>query len=106
MPSSGGKTCADRKSTRLNSSHTIISYAVFCLKKKKTRCRPAKRFTHTPYSVLRGSGQCPVPGSQVEGKRDQRYRTDDDAVPGEFFFFLMTGPPQNSPFSPHRPLSR
>src|SRR3954464_15077413 len=26
---------SDRKSTRLNSSHTIISYAVFCLKKKK-----------------------------------------------------------------------
>src|SRR5438034_5786470 len=31
----------DRKSTRLNSSHTVISYAVFCLKKKKTlRRRP------------------------------------------------------------------
>src|SRR5438132_6683243 len=27
----------DRKSTRLNSSHTVISYAVFCLKKKKDR---------------------------------------------------------------------
>src|SRR5438034_4372630 len=27
----------DRKSTRLNSSHTVISYAVFCLKKKKKR---------------------------------------------------------------------
>src|SRR5258708_23206453 len=27
--------CPDRKSTRLNSSHQIISYAVFCLKKKK-----------------------------------------------------------------------
>src|SRR5258708_31637108 len=27
----------DRKSTRLNSSHQIISYAVFCLKKKKTK---------------------------------------------------------------------
>ena len=27
---------ADRKSTRLNSSHQIISYAVFCLKKKTT----------------------------------------------------------------------
>src|SRR3990170_6431392 len=27
--------CQDRKSTRLNSSHQIISYAVFCLKKKK-----------------------------------------------------------------------
>src|SRR3954462_10259195 len=36
MPSSGVQTCAlDRKSTRLNSSHTIISYAVFCLKKKR-----------------------------------------------------------------------
>src|SRR5438132_5915914 len=30
----------DRKSTRLNSSHTVISYAVFCLKKKKQKCRP------------------------------------------------------------------
>src|SRR2546422_9988800 len=29
---------ADRKSTRLNSSHGYISYAVFCLKKKKERC--------------------------------------------------------------------
>src|SRR5947207_7667613 len=29
----------DRKSTRLNSSHTVISYAVFCLKKKKNRIR-------------------------------------------------------------------
>src|SRR5947207_6270478 len=28
---------ADRKSTRLNSSHTVISYAVFCLKKKKNK---------------------------------------------------------------------
>src|SRR5260221_5487891 len=27
----------DRKSTRLNSSHTVISYAVFCLKKEKIR---------------------------------------------------------------------
>src|SRR2546426_6350167 len=27
--------CPDRKSTRLNSSHLVISYAVFCLKKKK-----------------------------------------------------------------------
>src|SRR5256885_8194299 len=29
----------DRKSTRLNSSHLVISYAVFCLKKKKTTVR-------------------------------------------------------------------
>src|SRR5438034_5664799 len=32
---SPSKRCADRKSTRLNSSHTVTSYAVFCLKKKK-----------------------------------------------------------------------
>src|SRR2546430_13696086 len=31
----------DRKSTRLNSSHSQISYAVFCLKKKKTYVAPA-----------------------------------------------------------------
>src|SRR5438034_6187542 len=33
---SPGSNVRDRKSTRLNSSHTVISYAVFCLKKKKT----------------------------------------------------------------------
>src|SRR5256885_9382977 len=32
-------TCRDRKSTRLNSSHLVISYAVFCLKKKKREDR-------------------------------------------------------------------
>src|SRR5260221_10296003 len=37
-----GETEIDRKSTRLNSSHTVISYAVFCLKKKKQRSRHAK----------------------------------------------------------------
>src|SRR5256885_3448825 len=31
-----GNCQLDRKSTRLNSSHLVISYAVFCLKKKKT----------------------------------------------------------------------
>src|SRR5256885_11179573 len=31
----------DRKSTRLNSSHLVISYAVFCLKKKKKNILPA-----------------------------------------------------------------
>src|SRR3712207_7993439 len=34
-----GETLADRKSTRLNSSHANISYAVFCLKKKKKKKR-------------------------------------------------------------------
>src|SRR3712207_7072257 len=38
----------DRKSTRLNSSHANISYAVFCLKKKKTRPTPRARETTAP----------------------------------------------------------
>src|SRR2546427_478175 len=37
MPDSVPSMGVDRKSTRLNSSHSQISYAVFCLKKKKTR---------------------------------------------------------------------
>src|SRR2546430_15340967 len=36
-PSIRTATCQDRKSTRLNSSHSQISYAVFCLKKKKNK---------------------------------------------------------------------
>src|SRR5256885_9066680 len=37
----------DRKSTRLNSSHLVISYAVFCLKKKKDEFLPYSR-PHSP----------------------------------------------------------
>src|SRR5438132_9224250 len=39
---------ADRKSTRLNSSHTVISYAVFCLKKKTTTSRSIEGFQGPP----------------------------------------------------------
>src|SRR5258708_31144951 len=38
-----GCRIGDRKSTRLNSSHQIISYAVFCLKKKKNNKTPLIR---------------------------------------------------------------
>src|SRR2546429_1445293 len=59
----------DRKSTRLNSSHGYISYAVFCLKKKKIqRCNSHRRgdrvgSAHSPISFarsaqLRKSGDC------------------------------------------------
>src|SRR5437762_8019786 len=48
----GGATPAlaatDRKSTRLNSSHRCISYAVFCLKKKKKTIRKTKHHHTTP----------------------------------------------------------
>src|SRR5256885_12884596 len=46
----------DRKSTRLNSSHLVISYAVFCLKKKNqrqvsTRCIHASTDVHRQHSL-------------------------------------------------------
>src|SRR5437762_3684432 len=44
---------ADRKSTRLNSSHRCISYAVFCLKKKK-------KDDHSEYTAEQGLTGCPV----------------------------------------------
>src|SRR5438270_10244162 len=63
---SGHRRCsptspADRKSTRLNSSHSQISYAVFCLKKKKTQAQhllaqPAPRhlliFAHASLNLV------------------------------------------------------
>src|SRR5207244_8853423 len=55
-PAAGGdahRLERDRKSTRLNSSHQIISYAVFCLKKKKksTRADHTPRASETPTTV-------------------------------------------------------
>src|SRR3712207_8841243 len=44
-----GPGAADRKSTRLNSSHANISYAVFCLKKKKTQ---PHSLLHSIYTIL------------------------------------------------------
>src|SRR5256885_2471037 len=60
----------DRKSTRLNSSHLVISYAVFCLKKKKKY--HIKVHSTSPESeqqgrVLRLTGQAPHPGSHAHG---------------------------------------
>src|SRR5476651_2758553 len=47
LPALLEKIQADRKSTRLNSSHANISYAVFCLKKKKKQNKTADLWTKT-----------------------------------------------------------
>src|SRR3954463_16309484 len=75
---------SDRKSTRLNSSHTIISYAVFCLKKKNDRHRSC-------------------PGAAREFRRctsDARSRPSDAFL----FFFNDAGPPEIYPLPLHDPL--
>src|SRR4051795_13778682 len=51
---------ADRKSTRLNSSHTLISYAVFCLQKKHNRRRTG---------LARGEGDRACDGRRREATR-------------------------------------
>src|SRR2546430_6653541 len=57
----------DRKSTRLNSSHSQISYAVFCLKKKKTRLSPVYAIQGLRVGVLSVA--------QVLDSSVSRYRT-------------------------------
>src|SRR3954462_14503476 len=94
----------DRKSTRLNSSHTIISYAVFCLKKKTQH----NRGHHT---ALEGDVWCaragwtsehdPVPHTRRTSRRDHRYAMDIYCL---FFFFNKRAPPEIYPLSLHDPL--
>src|SRR3712207_7798598 len=52
-----GAALEDRKSTRLNSSHANISYAVFCLKKKKTTTVGRANQSHILLLVAPGDGQ-------------------------------------------------
>src|SRR5256885_5211071 len=51
----------DRKSTRLNSSHLVISYAVFCLKKKKTLSPIGPVETRGVPGTLHSEGMCVLP---------------------------------------------
>src|SRR2546430_13328585 len=51
----------DRKSTRLNSSHSQISYAVFCLKKKKKNNKPRPLMSYT-----RGQKKCEACTSTID----------------------------------------
>src|SRR3954464_1696020 len=95
---------SDRKSTRLNSSHTIISYAVFCLKKKNdpSQARDA--------GVLGGLRR---PPAQRGGRLRRRARTAGERTKGGramdrtlIFFFLMIGRPPNFTLFPYPTLSR
>src|ERR1022692_4689017 len=94
---------ADRKSTRLNSSHLVISYAVFCLKKK--RCRPTVGLEAVlPPGTHRA-------GREPDGRR-RLYRfphavgLEPVLQPGTppFFFFKNARPPEFYPLPHPRPL--
>src|SRR3989442_6285083 len=56
----------DRKSTRLNSSHVRISYAVFCLKKKQSRRNTDSNDERAPRENVSLLGASAVPGGDAE----------------------------------------
>src|SRR5437667_4205880 len=64
----------DRKSTRLNSSHITISYAVFCLK-KKTNDNTLGRRSSRAMAALASSISSSLPASSAEIKQAQIYDT-------------------------------
>src|SRR3712207_5368400 len=77
------RSVADRKSTRLNSSHANISYAVFCLKKKKHQIdsvfflmiRRPPRSTLFPYTTLFRSGDFDATFDLRQREADEFYGT-------------------------------
>src|ERR1035438_2646408 len=102
----GAAACSvrDRKSTRLNSSHLGISYAVFCLKKKKhttrvERARGTGRRGHLGGRAAAHAGAFGVDEGPVRVKAPPRYVTKRI-----FFFFLNNrAPPNIPPFPPPPP---
>src|SRR3954467_13162079 len=95
----------DRKSTRLNSSHTIISYAVFCLKKTKTHtARGARARPHPPLD--------PAPQAQPARARAQARvgvvglgLSAASRLGVGVLFFLRSRRPRRSPFFPSTPFA-
>src|ERR1039457_920136 len=95
----------DRKSTRLNSSHLVISYAVFCLKKNNSHARnshPLSRRAPSPATTR------PQRAAQAaEGAPDEGLGADEPPKTSAtcFFFFKSPGAPPNFPLFPTAPLS-
>src|SRR6202040_1901365 len=93
----------DRKSTRLNSSHPSISYAVFCLKKKGTTVEEMDSGRECEGGLARDTDRTP-PRRCSPQRRRSTTRLAPARVPSTFFFFLMDrAPPNFPPFPLHRP---
>src|ERR1022692_821260 len=91
--------CTDRKSTRLNSSHLVISYAVFCLKKKKhqhLQPRPG-RAVHIPPCRLTAPLSADGRRGGVIRRRATRCR-DISCSPRLYFFLMIRRPPRSTLF--------
>src|ERR1035441_79814 len=99
------RTHPDRKSTRLNSSHLGISYAVFCLKKKKkqTTITTSYPVSHDQPCTTQLRAHCAAGSDEHVSLYCLHFPTL--FLSFFFFFFKITGPPQNSPLFPNPPLS-
>src|SRR3989337_697323 len=104
MPSLEFRRVLDRKSTRLNSSHGSISYAVFCLKKKKKALKD--NHVPTPSHATRAKPYPARDGHTMELARRTEslgYTTRDVRVV-LFFFFNDPATPEIYPLPLHAPL--
>src|SRR6202042_124638 len=91
--------CSDRKSTRLNSSHLEISYAVFCLKKK---C--ARRWT-PPWKEARAGRQAePLHPAGASGRPGAHAGGTAPLPAPAVYFFNGGAPPRAHPLSQQDPL--
>src|SRR3989337_1588661 len=95
----------DRKSTRLNSSHGSISYAVFCLKKKKKSLKPTRR-TSRPRTPHSRTTSAPSVVSVVPVCHTRSGRCGPVRFRSFFFFFLMIRRPPRSTLFPYTTLFR
>src|SRR6476620_1780537 len=90
----------DRKSTRLNSSHANISYAVFCLKKKKPPSVEHKDACANYASVSRGASPSHEPIElAIPALQKMLHRVGN--VDG-FFFLMIRRPPRSTLFPTRR----
>src|SRR3954463_11298408 len=93
---------SDRKSTRLNSSHTIISYAVFCLKKKKTSPHRSsrERTSRETRTGTRGR-RAPHPGAVRAHAAEDPLLAFPPCFPAFLFFFKDPATPEIPPLPLH-----
>src|ERR1022692_552946 len=96
----------DRKSTRLNSSHLVISYAVFCLKKKKKKRKRHKDITDSAAVPAHVSGITHTLSIHASRPHLRVFTRFLLLFSFFFFFFLMIRRPPRSTLFPYTTLFR